>query len=257
MRPEIQILGVSVKTFGLTVAIAYVLCTLVVARRLIELGRPPVWASGVLLIGALGGFVGAHLYWLVQHRAELGDKSFTDLLAGGGLVWYGGLAGGGVAVLLWARWRGILGPGVLDLFAPALAVGYAIIRIGCQLSGDGDYGKPSSLPWAMGYPEGTAPTPAGVTVHPAPIYETLGMGLVALLLWQKRDKLPLGSLFALYLLLAGLERFLVEFVRRGTAQVAGLTSAQLVSLALMAAGAAWLAVSRGRPQPAPMARLAA
>jgi phosphatidylglycerol:prolipoprotein diacylglycerol transferase len=256
MKPEIQILGLSIKTFGLTVAAAYAACTLVVARRLSELGRPAAWASGALLIAALGGFTGAYVYWLVGHRQELGDEGLDALVSGGRLVWYGGFVGGGLATLLWAKWRGILGLGVLDIFAPALALGYAILRVGCQLSGDGDYGTASTLPWAMGYPDGVVATAPGVTVHPTPVYESLSMGLVALLLWQRRDSLAPGGLFALYLALAGLERFLVEFVRRGDDAVAGLTTAQLVSLALIAGGASWLLLVRGRGLPSPMARLA-
>ncbi|MGZ5341244.1 MAG: prolipoprotein diacylglyceryl transferase family protein, partial [Solirubrobacterales bacterium] len=96
-------------------------------------------------------------------------------------------------------------------------------------------------PWAMAYPDGTVPitTP----VHPTPIYETLAMGLVALVLWRLRDRLIGGRLFALYLLLAGAERLLVEFVRRSEDVVLGLTQAQLISVAMILAGAVWLARS--------------
>ena len=88
--------------------------------------------------------------------------------------------------------------------ATALALGYAIGRIGCQVSGDGDYGIRSHLPWAMGYPNGTVPTPPGVTVQPTPIYETVAMCLVAWVLWQLRDRVRPGVMFALYLVLSGL-----------------------------------------------------
>ena len=95
----------------------------------------------------------------------------------------------------------------------------------------------------MSYPDGTVPTDQ--EVHPTPVYETLAMGLVAWLLWQWRDRFRPGILFALYLVLSGLERFLVEFVRRNEQTVAGLTTPQVESLALMAVGTVWiLAVSR-------------
>jgi phosphatidylglycerol:prolipoprotein diacylglycerol transferase len=119
-------------------------------------------------------------------------------------------------------------------------MGYAIGRIGCQVSGDGDYGKVSNLPWAMGYPHGTVPTPPGVKVQPTPIYETLSMGLVAWWLWRMRGRFRPGALFAFYLLLAGIERLLVEFVRRNHRGVIGLTAPQLESLASIIAGAIWL-----------------
>ena len=97
------------------------------------------------------------------------------MFSGSGLVWYGGAIGGAIGVLLWMRWRdAMLELRMFDMCATALALGYAIGRIGCQVSGDGDYGIRSSLPWAMGYPHGTVPTPPGVTVQPTPIYETRG-----------------------------------------------------------------------------------
>ena len=129
-----------------------------------------------------------------------------------------------------------------DLAAVPLAVGYAIGRIGCQLAGDGDYGKAWDGPWAMGYPDGTVPTAPGVTVHPTPIYETLVMGLIAWLLWNLRDRVRPGVLFALWLLLAGLERFLVEFLRRNEIAALGLTLPQLQSLAMIIGALIWLAV---------------
>src|SRR5437763_14544521 len=108
----------------------------------------------------------------------------------------------------------MLSVALLDLASVPLAMGYAIGRIGCQVSGDGDYGKVSNLPWAMGYPHGTVPTAPGVKVQPTPIYETLAMGLVAWWLCRMGDQVGPGALFAFYLLLSGLERLRVGLVRR-------------------------------------------
>jgi phosphatidylglycerol---prolipoprotein diacylglyceryl transferase len=143
-------------------------------------------------------------------------------------------------VFAWAWWRGFLSLVLLDVAATPLALGYAIGRVGCQLSGDGDYGRASDLPWAMSYPDGTVPT--NEQVHPSPVYETLAMGLIAWLLWQWRDRFRPGVLFAVYLVLSGLERFLVEFVRRNPDTVAGLTTPQVESLVLMLVGTVWIAV---------------
>ena len=107
---------------------------------------------------------------------------------------------------------------LLDLCAVPLALGYAIGRIGCQVSGDGDYGVNWDGPWAMAYPNGTDPTHQ--TVHPTPIYETLVMGLVAYGLWRLRDRFRTGVLFAIYLVCAGLERLLVGIIRRNPDVVA-------------------------------------
>jgi phosphatidylglycerol:prolipoprotein diacylglycerol transferase len=244
VQPEIHVFGVSLKTFGITFALAFVAIGLIIARRLRELGRPVEWAYEITLAALLGGLVGARLYFIVQNYDDVKHDLLGNLFSGSGLVWYGGLLGGALAVCGWARWRGMLGLGLLDLCATPLAVGYAIGRVGCQVSGDGDYGKDWDGPWAMAYPHGTVPTTH--TVHPTPIYETVSMGLIAIVLWRLRDRLRPGLLFALYLVLSGTERFLVEFLRRNSDVAAGLTAPQLESLALVAIGAAWLAVAAAR-----------
>jgi phosphatidylglycerol---prolipoprotein diacylglyceryl transferase len=244
MLEDINVFGLSLKTFGMLFALAFLVCAAVVGRRLGELGKPTDWATEMIFAALAGGLIGSRLYWIAQNWDEAGDDVFGAIFYGSGLVWYGGAIGGALAVLAWARWRGFLSLTLLDVCAPALAVGYAVGRIGCQISGDGDYGEPSDLPWAMPYPDGVVPT--SEDVHPAPIYEALAMGLAAWVLWQLRDRLRPGALFALYLVFAGVERFLVEFVRLNDPVAAGLTAPQLQSLALAAAGAIWLLVLRGR-----------
>ena len=131
--------------------------------------------------------------------------------------------------------------------AAPLAAGYAIGRIGCQLAGDGDYGVAWDGPWAMAYPNGTVPT--DVPVHPTPVYETIAMGIVTVILWRWRHRFRPGNLFALWAVFAGAERFLVEFIRRNEEVVAGLTQPQLISIAMILAGGAWILTHRG-PAPA-------
>jgi phosphatidylglycerol:prolipoprotein diacylglycerol transferase len=239
MQPEIDLFGLSIKTFGVFFALNFVAWGALVSRRLRELGKPVDWAYEMVAAALVGGLIGARGYWLVQNHESF---SLGNALGGSGLVWYGGLAGGVVFVLLWARWRGFLSLALVDMAGPGLALGYAIGRIGCQVSGDGDYGKAWDGPWAMGYPNGTVPTAPGVTVHPTPIYETLVMGLVAYVLWQLRDRVRPGVLFALYLVIAGIERFLIEFIRRNDDVALGLTAAQIESLSLFVIGAVWLGV---------------
>lgn len=242
MLKQIDVLGIHLQTFGLFFALNFLCWAAVVARRLRELGRPVDWAYEILFASLIGGLVGARLYFIAQNYDEVKGDLIGNLFSGAGLIWYGGLLGGVIAVLLWAWWRDYLRLELLDVAAPALALGYAIGRIGCQVSGDGDYGKASDLPWAMGYPHGAVPTAPGVEVQPTPMYETLSMGLFALVLWRLRDALRPGALFGVYLVGAGLERFLVEFARRNEHVLAGLTAAQLESLTLIAAGAVWLLV---------------
>jgi phosphatidylglycerol---prolipoprotein diacylglyceryl transferase len=243
MQPEIDVLGISIKTFGVFFALNFVAWGALVNRRLREIGKPPDWAYEMVAVALIGGLVGARGYWLVQNHESL---SLGNVLGGSGLIWYGGLLGGVVSVLLWAWRRDFLSLTLVDMAGPGLALGYAIGRIGCQVSGDGDYGKAWNGPWAMGYPNGTVPTAPGETVHPTPIYETLTMGLVAYFLWQLRDRVRPGVLFALYLVIAGLERFLIEFIRRNEDVALGLTAAQLWSVGQFVIGALWLVVAQRR-----------
>lgn len=249
MLPEIDLGVFELKTFGLLFALGFLASGAVLARRLTELGKPVDWAYEMIFSALAGGLIGARLAFLLANPDEFSEDPIGSLFGGSGLVWYGGALGGALAVCAWARFRGFLGLGLFDLCAPALALGYAIGRVGCQVSGDGDYGVASDLPWAHAYPDGVVPT--NEEVHPTPVYETLAMSLLALLLWQLRDRLAPGRLFALYLLLSGLERFLVEFVRRNDPALVGLTSAQLQAAALALAGAVWLVVTRDRPAPPP------
>ena len=238
MQPEIELGPLTLQAFGLCFGVAFLAAGALVARRLQELDKPVDWAYELIFAALLGGLVGSRLDYLIQNWDEVSDDLLGNIFSGSGLVWFGGLVGGALAVVLWARWRGFLGLRLLDVTAPGLALGYALGRVGCQLSGDGDYGVASDLPWAMAYPEGTVATTE--EVHPTPIYETIASGLIALVLWQLRDRFRPGVLFALYLVLAGVERLLVELIRRNDSVVAGLTLPQLVSIGMIAAGAAWL-----------------
>jgi phosphatidylglycerol---prolipoprotein diacylglyceryl transferase len=243
MQPEIEIGPLTLQTFGIMFALAFVAAGVLAARRLKELGKPIDWAYEMVFAAAVGGIVGARIDFVIQNYDSVSDDLLGNIFSGSGLVWFGGAIGGAIGVLLWARWRRMLNLSLLDVAAPGLAIGYAVGRIGCQLSGDGDYGIPWDGPWAMGYPDGAVATDPGVTVHPTPIYETLAMGLITYALWRLRDALRPGLLFALYLTLAGTERFLVEFIRRNDEVAAGLTQAQLISVAMILAGGIWLALA--------------
>jgi phosphatidylglycerol---prolipoprotein diacylglyceryl transferase len=248
--PEIDVFGLELKTFGIFFALNFLAWGAMAARRFRELGREGDLAYEMVFAALGGGIVGAKLYWAVEN----GELTLSGLFSGSGLTWYGGLLGGAVTVIAWAKWRGVFTPYLLDIAGIGLPLGYAIGRIGCQVSGDGDYGEPSDLPWAMAYPDGVIPTDD--EVHPTPLYEAVSMGLLAWLLWRLRDAVRPGGLFALYLVFGGIERFLVEFVRRNDPVAIGLTSAQFISVGMVLAGVAWIVALRGRgglmlDQPAP------
>src|SRR3954453_23951759 len=242
MQPEIHLGPLTIQTFGICFAVGFLVAAGIIARRFKELGEPADWAWELTFSVMVGGLVGSRLDYLVENWSKVSDDLLGNLFSGSGLIWYGGVIGGALGAVIWAWRRNWLGWQLPDLACIALAMGYAIGRVGCQLSGDGDYGVHSSLPWAMSYPKGTVPT--DVKVHPTPVYETLAMGAVAILLWSLRDRVRAGVLFALYLVLAGVERLLVEFIRRNDDLALGLTLPQLISVGMIIVGGVWLARSR-------------
>jgi phosphatidylglycerol---prolipoprotein diacylglyceryl transferase len=258
VRPEIHVLGISLKSFGIVFACGFLAAGAIVARRLKEIGRPVDQAYELALASLLGGLIGSRLYYVIQNYDQVKHDLLGSLFSGSGLVWYGGVIGGAIAVLGWGAWRRMPRLQLVDIATVPLALGYAIGRIGCQVAGDGDYGrwcyhgsapvtcKGSDLPWSMSYPHGTVQTPPGVKVQPTPIYETLSMGLIAWWLWRMRDRFRPGVLFAFYLVLSGVERLLVEFLRRNHRVLAGLTTPQLESIAVVVGGAVWLGLMMRR-----------
>ena len=185
----------------------------------------------MIFAALVGGIVGSRaLLRRPELRRGQGRPARQPLLRLG-LVWYGGAIGGAIAVLLWAWWRGFLGLTLLDLCAPALALGYAIGRFGCQLSGDGDYGKAWDGPWAMAYRDGTVPTDRRST-RPRST-RRWRWGSAPGCSGSCATASGPGSCSRIYLVYAGTERFLVEFLRRNDDVALGLTPAQLESLAMI------------------------
>ena len=191
MIPEIHIGPITIQTFGLMFALGFLASGALLWRRLGEIGKPPDWAYEMGFSALVGGIVGARLYWLIDNSGSLDGDLLSNLFSGSGLTWYGGVIGGAVAVLAWAWYRDFLGMALLDMSGMALLLGQAIGRIGCQLSGDGDYGIEWDGPWAMSYPNGVVPIEE--TVHPTPVYETLSLGLGVWLLWRLRDRVRPGD----------------------------------------------------------------
>lgn len=220
-----------VTTFGVLVAFGALIGIWILQRELIRSGLP---ADGVdaALIGVIGGLVGAKLIWAIEFRHEAPFLSL--LLSRGGLSWFGGFLGG-VGAGVWAlRRRRVAIVPALAAAAPALAVGHAIGRIGCFLVGD-DYGRPTDLPWGVAFPRGLPPI--AVPVHPAQLYEALGLAAIAwvLIRWRRRG-VPDAAVFGRYLVLAGTLRFAIELVRVNASVLGPLTLAQLFSGATIVAG---------------------
>jgi prolipoprotein diacylglyceryltransferase len=130
MKPEVELLGISIKTFGVVFALGFLASGALVARRLRELGKPIDWAYEIAFAALIGGVVGARVYYVVQNYGQVRHDLWGSMFSGSGLVWYGGAIGGAVAVLTWMRWRAVLELRMFDACATALALGYAIGRIG-------------------------------------------------------------------------------------------------------------------------------
>jgi phosphatidylglycerol:prolipoprotein diacylglycerol transferase len=243
-----HVFGIPIDSFWVTVFLGFLAALFVARSELWRQGHDPRAAYDLILWAYIGGFVGARLFMIVTAWEQFQRDPFQLLFSGSGWAWQGGVIGGTVAVALKARALGLPLADVADLTGPCLALGQAIGRIGCQLSGDGDYGVPTDLPWGMSYPHGVVPTTE--RVHPTPIYETLAYLIIFAVLWaQRRRPHPRGSLFGQYLLLTGAVRFAVEFVRRNPVVALDLTVAQWVSLVSMAIGALLLLRLHGSVEP--------
>jgi phosphatidylglycerol:prolipoprotein diacylglycerol transferase len=180
-----------------------------------------------------------------------------------GFAWFGGMLAG-IAMLMWqgrmARPEGMTGwmasVRMLDLAAPAAAIGYGVGRIGCLTSGDGDYGINTTLPWGVHMAKNALvpPTPPNALVQPTPVYELLFALALAWLLWQlARKARPIGWLTGLYLALSGLGRFLVEFVRINPRLYWGMSNAQVAALGSVVVGLVVMVIaSRSRAVTAPV-----
>ncbi|MDH5306468.1 MAG: prolipoprotein diacylglyceryl transferase [Myxococcales bacterium] len=237
MYPELFRIGnFSVSTFGLMMAIAFLVGSWITAVRMKEEGLDPELAWSLLVYVMLGGVVGSKLYFAVDVHLRTGVP-FTELLfAREGITWYGGLVGATLAGAVGASRNRVSIKQVMDCTAVAGAVGQSIGRLGCFLVGD-DYGRASDLPWALAFPKGAPPTLE--TVHPTQIYEILWLLPVAFLLWKRRRSSPF--LFGEYIALNGLGRIFIETLRVNPKVALGLTEPQFVGIALIVLGAGgWL-----------------
>lgn len=236
--------------FGVFLALSLLVSGWVAGREYRRKGFAPHLAWDTVLWAAIGGLVGARLWMIVETWPEFLADPVRFLISGSGLAWYGGFVGGALAVTIFFRRHSIPWLAGADALAPALALGHAIGRIGCQVSGDGDWGRETTLPWGMAYPHAVVgwDKPPGVVVHPAPIYEMLAYLAVFAFLWTIRRKpAPVGRSFGWYLVLAGSARFAIEFVRINPRVALGLSVAQFTSVAIVAIGAVLLATRRPSP----------
>jgi phosphatidylglycerol:prolipoprotein diacylglycerol transferase len=249
MFPYIHIGHFSIGTFGIMLWLAAV-CAWWVLQKNFRRSKLEADAAGVVLVATVAGIIGAKLWHVMDTPGE-------HLFQREGFAWFGGLVAGIVALLWEGRVYRTGGLAMLDFAAPSAAVGYGVGRLGCLTSGDGDYGIPTNLPWGMSFPEGLVPTLPGQRVHPTPIYELLASLVIAWILWRRgATKKPVGQITGEYLVLSGIARFLVEFIRINPKIYWGMSNAQVASLGSVVAGVLlilWarqrsaIAVSQNRP----------
>ena len=256
MLPYLHLGSFSLGTFGIFMWLAAVTAAFVLHRSFVRAG---VSADAVVVVSVvmIAGVLGAKVWHELQHSAQL-RIAMQEVLAPGlshpqevllrffhwfqaGFAWFGGLLFG-IAALIWqGRGNGLRPLRVLDLAAPAAAIGYGVGRIGCLTSGDGDYGIATKLPWGVHIHDDALdppqPNPPGLLVHPTPIYELLFSAALCWYLWLrgKRD-LPLGQLTGEYLVLSGIGRFLVEIIRRNERLYLGMSNAQVAALGTVVVG---------------------
>ena len=247
----IKIGSFEITTFGLMMFLAFVVAGWILARQFRRYGLSDDAASSMVMAAAIGGIVGAKIYYAILFH------DWHLLFTRAGLVWYGGLIGGAIGCMLYLRVQRIDFLAAADAAAPALAIGYCLGRIGCFLVGD-DYGRPTNSWVGIAFPKGSPPTTAeelrnfGVNVdpslppdtvlrvHPTQLYESAA-ALVMFLILMRAGRSPhaKGRILGLFLILMGIERFLVEIVRAKDDRFLGpFTIAQLISVILLIVGTA-------------------
>jgi len=263
MYPVILEIGpLTIYSYGLMMAIAFLVAGHLTGKELERHGLPGEAASTMLVWAAIGGLIGARLLALLDDWDGFLANPIGTLFSGSGFVFFGGLIGGTIAVSYAIKRHNLPWLVTVDCIAPGLVLAHAIGRIGCELAGDGDWGIETTLPWGRAYPNAIVgwDYPPGVFVHPTPIYETIAYTAIFAFLWGIRKRpMPTGTLFWLYLVFASIARFLIEFIRINPRIALGLSEAQLISIALCAVGAVMLLINRaaGAPRPTPAKAVAA
>ena len=266
MCPKLfQIGPFPIYSYGLMLATGFITASYLLTSEFKRRGIDPNAANTVTLIALIGGVSGSKILYLIEHWAQFVGDPAGMAFSPGGLTFYGGLILASVSIYVYGRAKKIAFLTIADSTAPGLILAYGIGRIGCHLSGDGDYGYPTSLPWGTNYSNGTYPpsiafrdfpeitklyphgiVPDNTPCHPTPIYEFILCAAAFWYLWRIRKQTgPAGRLFMLYLVLAGIERFSVEFLRINPRIAYGLSEAQLISIVLIAVGGVgWFVLPR-------------
>jgi len=259
MWPTIVEIGpIKIHSFGFMMVVAFYSCFYFLDQEMKRLGYDRKIASDIVFAAAVGGILGAKLYYLLENFGRVVADPMGMIFSGAGLVFLGGLVGGTLGVTIVLRKNDLPWLTFGDIVAPLLMLGYGIGRVGCFLVGD-DYGLPTHLPWGVSFENGLPPStyymfdtyypwidltgfePGVLAVHPTQIYEVILALIIFGFLWKKRLSVKhVGSLFFTYLILAGIERFAIEFIRTNDKYILGLSGAQVITLLMIGIGTYFL-----------------
>lgn len=265
--------GAPVTSFGVFMLLAFLTGGYVLRSEMRRMGEDPEKAWDLVFMAVVGGIVGAKAYYVLLNWERLLADPAGLIFSRGGLVWYGGFLLATALVVWEIRRQKLPLAKMADATAPALALAYAVGRVGCFMVGD-DWGRPTDSWVGVRFPQGAPPTRVdiierefGITVdpaliekygqivpvHPTQLYEVALSTLIFLGLWKiRKEPRTAGWLFMLWLVLAGAERFVVEFFRAKDDRFLGpLTLAQFISVGIMVVGVAGMArLSKREPAPA-------
>ncbi len=256
MYPEIFKIGpFTVYSYGLMLGVSFIVASFILSAEFKRVKLKDTFASEITLISIILGVTGSKLFHMIENWSAFLENPGM-IISPGGLTYYGGFILVALGLAFYTKRKKLKFLMIMDLAAPSLAIAYGIGRIGCHLAGDGDYGIPTTLPWGMSYANGIVKPvemfagskyaaqysngifPNTTPLHPTPLYEFFIAVIIFFILWQVRKKfITHGKLFMLYLILSGIARLLVEFLRLNPEFLFGLTQAQIISLVLIIVGA--------------------
>ena len=258
MYPELIKFGpITINSYGVMITMGFLVSGYLMQGELSRINLDKSFSWKIIFAALIGGFFGSKIYFLLKHQNLLLEDFWGNLFSVSGLIWHGGLVGGflAVTILVWIYQYDYLQ--IYDIISPFLLLGQAFGRMGCFLAGDGCYGPPTNLPWGMRFPEGSVPTldnlqlqelyalrypdlpiPKDIAVHPTPLYHFFLLIIFFFILWRfRKNKLKTGTIWGLYLICAGAERFITDFWRLTSKYIWGkFSEAQLISVGLIIIG---------------------
>ncbi|PKL43765.1 MAG: hypothetical protein CVV41_08330 [Candidatus Riflebacteria bacterium HGW-Riflebacteria-1] len=268
MYPYLFSIGpLTIGSYGVTLAIAFFTAFMVINWQFRKYGCDEELAWDLHFLAIFGGMVGSRLMHIFENFTDFLADPMSMIFSTTGFSVLGGYVLALVLCIVRVRYSGQPFFKIADIYVPGMAVGYAIGRLGCIAAGDGCYGLPCKLPWAMSFPQGLVPTlsaknntlaetyarlfpgeavPTDISVHPTPLYESLSTLILIGFLLFVGWRIGGGRRFAFFLIWFGVSRFLVEIIRLNPFIYWGLSSSQLLSIFFIIAGIVIMLGSKGR-----------